>query len=93
MGTGFLVLVVQVVGGIVGGCVISNLLRRADTGPLGNAILGALGGVGGAGLVAALSPGLGTLPGLSGSLIAAILAGGLSATIGGTAVNVLRRRA
>ena len=93
MGTGVLVLVVQVVGGIVGGCVASNLLRLADTGPLGTAFLGALGGVGGAGLVAALSPGLGVLPGLSGLLVAAILAGGFSATVGGLAVNVLRRRA
>ncbi|MFM8375923.1 MAG: hypothetical protein ACKN9P_07700 [Phenylobacterium sp.] len=93
MGTGFLVLVVQVVGGIVGGCVVSNLLRLADTGPLGNAVFGALGGVAGAGLVAAMSPGLGGLPGLSGLLLAAILAGGFSATAGGFAVNVLRRRA
>ena len=93
MGTGFLVLVVQVVGGIVGGCVVSNLMRRADTGPLGNAFLGALGGVGGAGLVAALSPGLGDLPGLSGLLLAGMLAGGLTATLGGLAVNVFRRRA
>jgi hypothetical protein len=43
--------------------------------------------------VAALSPGLGVLPGLSGLLVAAILAGGFSATVGGFAVNVLRRRA
>lgn len=93
MGTGFLVLVVQVVGGIVGGCVVSNLMRRADTGPLGNAFLGALGGVGGAGLVAALSPGLRDLPGLSGLLLAGMLAGGLTATLGGLAVNVFRRRA
>jgi hypothetical protein len=93
LGAEFLVLIVQVVGGIVGGCMISNLVRSVDTGPFGNAVLGALGGAGGAGLVAALSPGLSTLPGLSGVLLAGILAGGFSATLGGLAVRALRRRA
>jgi hypothetical protein len=93
LGADILVLIVQVVGGIVGGCMVSNLLRSVDTGPFGNAVLGALGGVSGAGLVAALSPGLSTLPGLSGMLLAGMLAGGLSSTLGGLEVRALRRRA
>ncbi len=93
MGSDFLVLVVQVIGGIVGGCMASQLVRSADTGPFATAILGALGGASGAGLVAAASPGLAVLPGLSGPLFAAMLAGGLCAGLGGLAVNALRRRA
>jgi len=93
MGADFLVLIIQVIGGIVGGCMASQLFRSSDTGPFATAILGALGGVGGAGLVAAASPGLAILPGLSGPLFAAMLAGGLSAGLGGLAFNALRRRA
>jgi rhodanese-related sulfurtransferase len=63
MGAGFLVLTVHFIGGIVGGCMLCNLLRSADTGPFGNALLGAVGGVCGAGVVFALSPAFGTLPG------------------------------
>ncbi len=72
---------------------VSHLLRPADTGPFGNAVLGALGGVGGASLVAAASPVLTALPGLTGLLLAAMLAGGLSAMLVGLTVNALRRRA
>ena len=93
MGADFLVLTVHVVGGVVGGCMSSHLVRSADVGPLGNAVLGALGGVSGAGFVAAFSPGFDALPGLSGMLLGGILAGGLSAALGGLAVNALRRRA
>lgn len=71
----------------------SHLLRSVDAGPFANAVLGALGGVGGAGLVATASPGLAALPGLSGALFAGMLAGGLSVVLGGFAVNALRRRA
>jgi hypothetical protein len=93
MGADFLVLIIQVIGGIVGGCMASQLFRASDTGPFVTAILGALGGVSGAGFVAAASPGLAILPGLSGPLFAAMLAGGLSAGLGGLAFNALRRRA
>ena len=93
MGAEQLVLIVQVVGGIVGGCMASHVLRSADPGPLANAVLGALGGVAGASLVSSASPGLATLPGLSGLLFAGMLAGGLSAVLGGLAVSALRRRA
>jgi hypothetical protein len=43
--------------------------------------------------VVAASPDLAVLPGLSGPLFAAMLAGGLFAGLGGLAVNALRRRA
>ena len=93
MGADFLVLIIHVVGGIVGGCMASQFIRSADAGPIAAAVLGALGGVSGAGLVAAASPDLAVLPGLSGPLFAAMLAGGLFSGLGGLAVNVLRRRA
>ena len=93
MGAGFLVLTVHIIGGIVGGCVVCNLLRSADIGPLGNAFLGAVGGVAGAGLVFALSPALAGLPGLSGALAAGILAGAFTLMVTGLGVNALRRRA
>lgn len=93
MGAGFLVLVVHVIGGVVGGCVLCHLLRSADTGPLGNALIGALGGMGGAGLVLTLSPGLASLPGLSGALVAGVVAGAITLMFGGLGFNVLRRRA
>ena len=93
MGAGFLVLTVQFLGGIVGSCMLCNLLRSADTGPFGNALLGAVGGVCGAGVVFALSPAFGTLPGLSGPLVAGILAGGVTVMLAGLGVNALRRRA
>ncbi|MFM8818989.1 MAG: hypothetical protein ACKOD3_00355 [Phenylobacterium sp.] len=92
MGGDFLALTVQVVGGVVGGCMVSHLLRASDMGPLGHALLGALGGAVGAGMVASASPGLVSLPGLSGLLVAGALAGGLSTFLGGLAVSALRRR-
>jgi hypothetical protein len=93
MGAGFLVLTVHIIGGIVGGCMLCNLLRSADTGPFGNALLGAVGGVFGAGVVFALSPAFTALPGLSGPLFAGILAGAVTVMLAGLGVNALRRRA
>jgi hypothetical protein len=93
MGAGFLVLTVHFIGGIVGGCMLCNLLRSADTGPIGNALLGAVGGVCGAGVVFALSPAFAALPGLSGALVAGILAGAVTVMLAGLGVNALRRRA
>jgi hypothetical protein len=43
--------------------------------------------------VFALSPAFGTLPGLSGPLVAGILAGGVTVMLAGLGVNALRRRA
>jgi hypothetical protein len=93
MGAGSLVLAVHIIGGIVGGCMLCNLLRSADTGPFGNALLGAVGGVCGAGIVFALSPVFAALPGLSGALVAGILAGAVTVMLAGLGVNALRRRA
>jgi hypothetical protein len=89
MGAGILVLTVHIIGGVVGGCMLCNLLRSADTGPFGNALLGAVGG----GVVFALSPAFTALPGLSGPLVAGILAGAVTVMLAGLGVNALRRRA
>lgn len=86
-------LVVQVVGGVVGGCMASHLVRSSEMSPLGHALLGALGGGVGATLIASVSPGLELLPGLSGLLVAGMLAGAASTLVAGLAVTALRRRA
>ncbi len=65
-------LLVQLIGGGAGGNVVGQLIKQLNLGTLGNTVAGALGGVGGTWLAT-------MIPGLSGMLGSAAVAGGTSA--------------
>lgn len=67
-------LLVQLIGGGVGGNVIAQIVKSLNLGPAGNTIVGAVGGIAGTWL-ASMIPGLNSL--IAGSAGAAGAAGGL----------------
>ena len=63
-------IIVQLIAGAVGGFGTGKAVKRVDLGDVGNAISGAIGGVGGTWLA-------GLIPGLSGMLTSAAAGGGV----------------
>ena len=51
-------LIIQAIGGAIGGNAIGATLKNMNLGPLGNTIAGALGGAGGGSILSALIPAL-----------------------------------
>jgi hypothetical protein len=76
-------LIIQAIGGAIGGNAIGATLKNMDLGPLGNTIAGALGGAGGCSILTALIP---ALAGSAGSLDIGAMAGQL---VGGGATGAI----
>ena len=76
-------LIIQAIGGAVGGNAIGATLKNLNLGPLGNTIAGALGGAGGGSILSSLIP---ALAGGAGGLDIATIAGQL---VGGGATGAL----
>ena len=75
-------LIIQIVAGLIGGTAAGSRVENANLGGLGNAIAGALGGVGGAHLLGALVPALSGVEGLDiGSIIGQLVGGGAGGAI------------
>ncbi|WP_088344916.1 MULTISPECIES: hypothetical protein [Rhodomicrobium] len=79
-------LIIQLVAGAGGANVLANAVRKLDLGPLGNTIIGALGGLGGGSLAGAMMTGgataLGTTAGLDfGTLLTQVIAGGVGGPV------------
>jgi uncharacterized membrane protein YeaQ/YmgE (transglycosylase-associated protein family) len=78
-------LILQLVGGAAGGNLIAKLLKNLDLGPLGNTIIGLIGGFGGgqlAGLLGASTGGTDIIPMLVSLLGGGVGGGALTATVG-----------
>lgn len=76
-------LILQLVGGAAGGNGIAKLLKNLDLGPLGNTVVGLIGGFGGGQLVNLLGSGAGS--GDAVSMILSLLGGG----VGGGALTAI----
>ena len=61
-------LIIQAIGGAIGGNAIGATLKNMNLGPLGNTIAGALGGAGGGSILSALIPALWAVPAASTSV-------------------------
>ena len=75
--------ILQLVGGAVGGNLIAKLLKNLDLGPIGNTIIGLIGGFGGgrlAGLLGASTGGTDIVP-----MVLSLLGGG----VGGGALTAI----
>jgi len=78
-------LILQLVGGAAGGNLIAKLLKNLDLGPLGNTIIGLIGGFGGgqlAGLLGASTGGTDIIPMLVSLLGGGVGGGALTAIVG-----------
>ena len=79
-------LIIQVIAGVVGGTAAGKRMENADLGGLGNAIAGALGGVGGGQILAALIPALSGAQGVDITSIIGQLAG---SGVGGAVLTIV----
>lgn len=79
-------LIIQVIAGVVGGTAAGSRMENVDLGGLGNAIAGALGGVGGGQILAALIPALSGAQGVDLTSIIGQLAGG---GVGGAVLTII----
>ena len=78
-------LILQLVGGAAGGNLIAKLLKNLDLGPIGNTIIGLIGGLGGgqlAGLLGAETGGTEIVPMLISLLGGGVGGGALTAIVG-----------
>lgn len=78
-------LILQLVGGAAGGNLIAKLLKKLDLGPIGNTIVGLIGGFGGgqlAGLFGASTGSTSILPMLISLLGGGVGGGALTAIVG-----------
>ena len=88
-------LIVQLIAGAGGANVLANTLRKLDLGPLGNTIIGAIGGLGGGSLAGAMMTGgaaaAGAAGGLDlGSLLTQLVAGGVGGPVLTAVVAMVR---
>jgi len=96
MSASLLGFLIQLIAGAGGSSVLANAVNKFNLGPLGNIITGALGGVGGGGLLDALLKGGGSAAanaagGLDlGSLITQLIGGGVGGPIVTMAVALIR---
>ena len=79
-------LIIQALGGAIGGNALGGVLKNLSLGPVGNTIAGALGGAGGASMLGSIIP---ALAGGAGSLDIGAVAGQL---VGGGATGARRPR-
>jgi hypothetical protein len=79
-------LIIQIIAGVVGGTAAGSRMENVDLGGLGNAIAGALGGVGGGQILAALIPALSGAQGVDLTSIIGQLAGG---GVGGAVLTII----
>ena len=87
-------LIIQLVGGAAGGNGIAKLLKKLDLGPLGNTIVGLIGGFGGgqlAGLLGA-SSGSGDIVSMLLSLLGGGIGGGALTAIVGLIKNLIAKK-
>jgi uncharacterized membrane protein YeaQ/YmgE (transglycosylase-associated protein family) len=87
-------LILQLVGGAGGGNVIAKLLKNLDLGPLGNTVVGLIGGFSGGQLVGLLGQGAGGADPVSLllSLLGGGVGGGVLTAIVGLVKNVLLKK-
>jgi hypothetical protein len=79
-------LIIQIVAGVIGGTAAGSRMENVDLGGLGNAIAGAVGGVGGGQILAALIPALSGAQGVDITSIIGQLAGG---GVGGAVLTIV----
>jgi hypothetical protein len=92
-------LIIQAVGGAIGGNAIGATLKNLNLGTLGNTIAGALGGAGGGSILSALIPALSGGAGgldigaLAGQLVGGGATGAIVTAIVGAVVNGMKNKA
>jgi hypothetical protein len=92
-------LIIQAVGGAIGGNAIGATLKNMNLGPLGNTIAGALGGAGGGSILSALIPALSGGAGgldigaLAGQFVGGGATGAIVTAIVGAIVNGMKSKA
>ena len=92
-------LIIQAIGGAIGGNAIGATLKNMDLGPLGNTIAGALGGAGGGSILSALIPALSGAAGgfdigaMAGHLVGGGVTGAIVTAIVGAIVNGMKNKA
>ena len=79
-------LIIQIIAGVVGGTAAGSRMENVDLGSVGNAIAGAVGGVGGGQILAALIPALSGAQGVDLTSIIGQLAGG---GVGGAVLTII----
>lgn len=87
-------LILQLAGGAAGGNLIAKLLKKLDLGPIGNTIIGLIGGFGGgqlAGLLSASTGGTDIVPMLI-SLVGGGVGGGVLTAIVGFIKNLIAKK-
>lgn len=87
-------LILQLAGGAAGGNLIAKLLKKLDLGPIGNTIIGLIGGFGGgqlAGLLGASTSGTDIVPMLI-SLVGGGVGGGVLTAIVGFIKNLIAKK-
>ncbi len=87
-------LILQLAGGAAGGNLIAKLLKKLDLGPIGNTIIGLIGGFGGgqlAGLLGASTGGTDIVPMLI-SLVGGGVGGGVLTAIVGFIKNLIAKK-
>jgi len=91
MDAGIIVLLIQVAAGLIGGTVIGSRIKNATLGGLGNALAGAVGGIGGGQILGALVPELSGTESMDfGTIIGQVVgsgAGGALLTIAGALIK------
>lgn len=96
MSTSILVnLVIQAIGGIIGGSGIGPVLKDASLGPVGNSIIGAIGGGVGGQVLQALIPALAGAAGSGvdrSSLVGGAIAGGVSGGAVTAIVGIIKNK-
>jgi hypothetical protein len=90
-------LIIQAIGGAVGGNAIGSTAKNLNLGPLWNTVAGALGGAGGGSILSAILPALGGGPGgldiaaAAGQLVGGGVTGAIVTAIVGIIVNSMRK--
>ena len=80
-------LIIQAIGGAIGGNAIGATLKNLNLGPLGNTIAGALGGAGGGSILSALIPPRFRAPALAGQFVGGGVTGAIVTAVVGAIVN------
>jgi len=91
-------LIIQLIAGAIGGNAAGATMEKANLGPAGNTIAGALGGLGGGQLLSALIPALAgsaggvDLASLAGQLVGGGVSGAIVTVIVGMIMNAMNKR-
>jgi len=84
-------IIIQLVGGAIGGNVVGAALKQAALSPVGRSIIGAVGGVGGGLLLSVLGGDMGALSGMAGDAVGGVAGGGVLAGIVGMVMSSMKK--